>query len=337
MKKIKLFAGIDPSKEWFDVDLIPADQPTNHSTKQFDNNQKGFDQLMTWITKVHGVRKQTCLFCVENTGLYSLPLCCFLSEKGIDYCYETPLRIKRSMGIKRGKNDQIDARIIAQYVYLHKELIRLHNLPSEDIIDLKALLSFRERLKRQKHALQVSAKELKGFTKASTHQYITDNSEDLIKLLKEKLKQVQKQIVSFISSHPELKTTYDLATSVKGIGMIIAAYMIVYTGNFTNFDKWRRFACYCGSAPFSHKSGTSIKGKDRVSHLANKFMKSLLTNGAYSAIQHDPELKAYFKRKLVEGKQEFLVINNVRCKLISRVFAAVTRGTPYVQLYSFAA
>jgi len=64
-------------------------------------------------------------------------------------------------------------------------------------------------------------------------------------------------------------------------------------------------------------------------------MKALLTNGAYSAIQHDRELRNFFQRKIKQGKEEFCVINIIRNKLISRVFAAVKRGTPYVAIMNY--
>ncbi len=79
--------------------------------------------------------------------------------------------------------------------------------------------------------------------------------------------------------------------------------MLVTTNNFTGFENGRKYACYSGIAPFEHTSGTSIKGKTRVSNLANKKMKALLSNGANAAYKWDPELKTYYKRKIAEGKE----------------------------------
>jgi transposase len=66
--------------------------------------------------------------------------------------------------------------------------------------------------------------------------------------------------------------------------------------------------------------------------MADKELKTLLTNGAYAAIRYDGQIRNYFQRKLKEGKNEFSVINAIRNKLIHRVFATVNRGTPYVKM-----
>ena len=129
-----------------------------------------------------------------------------------------------------------------------------------------------------------------------------------------------------------MKKNFDLASSVKGIGLVIAAFMLVTTNNFTSFENGRKYACYTGIAPFENTSG-KYRGKTRVSHLANKRMKTLLSNGANSARKWDPELRAYYARKIDEGKEHKLVINSIRCKMVNRVFAVVKRETPYVNTY----
>ena len=108
--------------------------------------------------------------------------------------------------------------------------------------------------------------------------------------------------------------------------------MLVTTNNFTSFENGRQYACYSGIAPFENSSGNYL-GKTKVSHLANKRIKTLLSNGANSAYKCDPEIQAYYRRKINEGKPHSLVINSIKCKLVNRIFAVVKRGTPYVNIY----
>jgi transposase len=108
--------------------------------------------------------------------------------------------------------------------------------------------------------------------------------------------------------------------------------MIVYTNNFTSFDEARKFNSYAGIAPFSHSSGSSIRGKTKTSTLRNKTMKKLLFNGANSAVMCDFEMRNYFLRKKEEGKHHLTIINAVACKLVYRIFAVVKRNEPYVNL-----
>ena len=78
---------------------------------------------------------------------------------------------------------------------------------------------------------------------------------------------------------------------------MLALTVIIKTRNFTRFTNARKFACFCGTAPFEHSSGTSIRKKTRVSHLADKQMKTLLDLSAKSAIQYDKELREYYLKR----------------------------------------
>ena len=114
-------------------------------------------------------------------------------------------------------------------------------------------------------------------------------------------------------------------------------FLIAYTNAFTKFNDTRKFASFCGIAPFPNSSGTSIKGRTKVSHLANKKIKSLLDLCAKSAIQSNPEMKNYYQKRIEQGKNKMSTINIIRNKILSRVFAVVKRQTPYVDFMKFAA
>jgi transposase len=149
-------------------------------------------------------------------------------------------------------------------------------------------------------------------------------------MLEIEIKATRVTIEELIGKDQELQINYDLVRSVLGIGFVTAIHFLIATENFSRFDNPRKFACYAGVAPFEHKSGSSIKGKTRISHLANKKIKSLLTMAAYSAIIHDPGLKAKYEQKLKEGKAKMSALNVIRFKLIERIFDVIKRQTPYV-------
>jgi transposase len=126
----------------------------------------------------------------------------------------------------------------------------------------------------------------------------------VIKVLDKQIAKIEAQIKSGLEGDQELKETLSLITSIKGIGLIVGAYILAYTDNFTRFEDSRKFACYIGTAPFPFSSGTSVRGRTKVSHLAYKKLKSLLDLAAKSALQADPELKQYYRRRLEEGKRK---------------------------------
>ena len=336
MKKIKLFIGIDVSKQTIDVALLTSEGLKALAHKQFDNNIKGYKAMMKWTGSMYKCSKQEMLFCLEHTGIYSLNLCCYLNENNIAFWLESPLQIKRSLGIKRGKNDKLDAKDIASYAYTHKHEAKLYQMPGETILTLKNLLAHRERLMKAKVSFQVSSGELQLCNKKIRASICTE-SDQMVRSFNEKIKNVEKQMKELLQSEKVLKNLYKLTTSVKGIGLIITTYMLVHTNAFTAFNDGRKFACYCGIAPFEYSSGTSIRGRTRVSHLANKKLKSLISMGASNAVRFDSELKAYYERRIKEGKNKRCVLNIIRNKLVSRVFAVVKRGTPYVDVLKWAA
>jgi len=329
LKRKKLFIGIDISKETIDVALLMSDQPNKLPHNKFDNNVKGYKSMMRWIKSLYKLPVTKMLFCVEHTGHYSLNICSYFNEKSIDLWLENPMQIKRSLGIKRGKSDKIDARCIASYAHTHRHKAKLYQMPGETILTLKNLLTYRERLTKSKAGFQISSNDLK-LCDMGANSSICSDSEDVIEMLNEKIKKSEEQMKALIYSEEKLKNIYELITSVKSLGFIIAVYTIVYTNAFTTFSSARQFACYCGIAPFENTSGTSLKGKTKISPMANKKLKSLFNMAAFTAIRWEPELKAYYKRKIDEGKPPMSVVNAIRNKLMARMIAVVKRGTPYV-------
>ena len=96
----------------------------------------------------------------------------------------------------------------------------------------------------------------------------------IIKTFDTQIIKVEAEIRKIIRSDSVLKNQYQLVTSVKGVGLVLGVSFIVYTNGFTSFSSWRKFASYSGIAPFEYSSGTSVKGKTNVSHLANKKLKA---------------------------------------------------------------
>ncbi len=319
--------GIDVSKQTLD-----AYDYQYQLSLQVSNTKAGFKQLLKWVSQRHS-RLEQILFCWEHTGMYSLPVALFFTEQKLNYCMVSGLEIKRSMGISRGKSDQKDAKTIARYAYLRREEIKLYQLPTKAIMELKNLLSLREKMVRDRTGYQTTLKEMRRTLKVNKQDLLCLAQEHIIGELSLQIKKVEKKMLELIKDDEQLKKLYQLVTSVKGVGLILGVNFIVYTNGFTAFANWRKFACYAGIAPFEYQSGTSIKGKKKVSHLANKSLKALLSNAACSCIKHSGEMRLYYQKRIAEGKSKMSTQNIIRNKIVARVFAVVKRGTPYVEEY----
>ncbi|MEO0332696.1 MAG: IS110 family transposase [Bacteroidota bacterium] len=333
------FVGIDISKATLDAALCHRDNPDQFTHQQFTNTTTGFKQLLRWVTK-QKVNTGNSFFCMEHTGHYTLALCCFLQEGGLSYTLVSPLHLKKSLGIVRGKNDQVDAQRITQYACLRYRTLKPMQLPSACLLKLKNLMAFRERLTKTKVSLKQTLQDLRDTSSLVDNSFIIKQSEKQLKLVEQQIKYTDQQMEATIQEDEQVQNHFRLISSVVGIGMITAAAFLIYTQNFSAFDNGRQFACYAGVAPFErpplrYRSGSSIRGSTKVSPLANRKMKALLSNCASAAVQHDPELKAYYQRKLNEGKAKLAALNAVKAKLINRIFATVNRGTEYVVLRQY--
>jgi transposase len=326
------FIGVDISKDHIDCALMNKNHPGLFKDNRFDNNLDGFESLEAWLLE-NGVDLKRSLFCMEHTGTYGLLFFAWLNQRGIDFCVEPGLRIKRSLGMTRGKNDKVDARRIADYAFTNSAKLSLFSFPSEGILQVKQLLTYREQLVRIRTSLKNSIKSHQQYEQITMKDTVTKDIKDQIKQYNRRVDLIEKEITELIETNQHLRKNFELAVSVKGIGLVIAAFMLVTTNNFSSFEDGRKFACYTGLAPFEHTSGTSIKGKTSASHLANKTMKTLLSNGANAASRWDPEIKEYFRRRMKEGKDYKVIMNAISCKLVNRVFAVVKRQTPYVITY----
>ena len=270
------------------------------------------------------------IFCVENTGVYGYILLTFLSDLKANIWFVSPIEINKSKGMIRGKDDKKDAKIIANYALSHSYKFRAFNMPAKDLQKLKQLQTLRENYVDIVKNLS-SLNEVNDFLAKDIIKVSKKINEEMIKNTEKSIAKVEKEIEAIFAENVELNNQRKLITSIPGIGKNTALYLILSSNQFKNFSEWRKMACYAGIVPFDYSSGTSIRGKKKVNHYADKKLKSLLYMCALSSITHNKELKQYYHKKKQEGKHNMLIINNVKSKLLARVFAVINRNEPYVE------
>ena len=330
--KNKEIVGIDVSKKVLDIYILSE---KHHFI--ISNDPRGFAQLTEICAVKLGDRFKNVFFCFEDTGRYSKLLCVFFQEAQFQFAALNALDVKRSMGLTRGKTDKKDARMIALYAWRKRDELNVTNLSGPIMDQLKQLLTLREKLIKHRTAFKNAGKDLHDCYIDGEFSFIKERHKSMLLQLNSEIDLVEKELYRIISLHQEFAVNFTLLLSIRGIGKILAAYLIAVTNNFTKFMTPRKFACYAGIAPFEYSSGTSVKGKTKVHSCANKQIKSLLNMAAMSSIQLNGEYKTYYQRRLAEGKNKMSTLNIIRNKLVFRAFAVVKRGTPYVDLCRFAA
>ncbi|MEK6482593.1 IS110 family transposase [Catalinimonas sp. 4WD22] len=331
MKNFTYQVGIDVAKDTLDCTLLKEGQKLHYD--RIDNNAKAVSKYIKYLEK-QDVALNEILFCMEHTGVYNAHILQFLIKKKYSVCLEAAIRIKKTLGFTRGKNDEIDSYRIARYAYLHQDGLRLWVPRREVVQQLAHLTTLRKRLLKTKTALQQPLGETKRFlnrTAYCTEKAITN---PVVKSIDKQQKQVEKQIKKLIQEDETLHELFELVTSVDAVGPVTASHMLVVTNEFKNFNCPKKFSCYAGTAPFENSSGSSIRGKSQVSPYANKESKKLLHMVAMSAINmKNSDLEQYYQRKVQEGKNKMSVINAVRNKIIKRIFACVRDNRKYEKNY----
>lgn len=325
------FIGIDIAKDTLDWAVYT--QQGVHLSIHTPNTPAGIKTALSEFKTLSGWNPKQAVFCMEHTGIYNNHLLKLLYELKLAVWLESSLQIKQAGGMQRGKTDKVDARRIAQYAYRFRDQIRLWEPPREVIQQLAFLSAIRQRLNQAYNLLAVPVAEQETFIKKSLQKTLTTNVNKSLTALKDEQKAVEQQIKELIQADPRLKELFDLMVSVPGIGPVIATELLITTNEMQTINDPKKLACHAGVAPFEYRSGSSIRGKTRVSHQARKRLKSLLHMGTMSAIQVKGDLQEYYLRKLAEGKHTMLVLNAVRNKLIHRVCAVVRRGEKYEKNY----
>ncbi|SMO95676.1 IS110 family transposase [Fodinibius sediminis] len=323
------YIGIDISKQRLDWQINDT-QNTELATGQASNTPKGIHKMIgQW--KRGKISLDELIVCFEHTGPYGLLLATILEQSGICYVMVSAAEVQLSLGIRRGKSDPIDAGRLAEYLWRFRDRLAPSHLPSKMLLELRGWLLWREKLVKMRTALTNGIKANSLTSQVADLDEINEQMQSQHDGLTTQLKQVDRKILSLLRRYNAIEGQYDLLVSIPGLGPIIAGWLLVYTEGFTRFANARQLACFVGSAPFPRQSGQH-KSPDRVSQWRCQRLKSLLGNGVHSAIQYDPELRGYYKRKCDEGKHPQSVRNAVICKLLYRVFAVIDRGTPYVKI-----
>jgi transposase len=320
--------GIDVSSETLDFALLDGSGALLESV-QVGNERKAILKLVRQWKRQHGVDPSKSLFCLEPTGHYSRLMLNLVVEHEWPTWLAHPVDIQQSMGMKRGKNDKVDALRIAQYAKTFHQKARLFGAQHLKLDKLKHLLTRRQHLVRARAKYKAHISDLNRFMDLDIRREFDRLDKRQIKMMDQLVARMDRLIDEQIKADPSSKEQFDLLRTIPGVGPQLAAYLIALTDGFARFSTPRELACHAGVAPFERSSGSSVRGRTQVSHKANKTLKTLLHMSAMVGVRQPGDLNIYFQRKIAEGKKPMLVLNAVRNKIVHRVCAVIRNGQPY--------
>ena len=324
----KLFIGLDVSKLTMDIAILQSGKLV--ASFKIPNTEEGVKGFVTVLKTTFKSKSTDTVCCAESIGIYTLHLENVLYKDKIPLCLESALRIKRSMGIQRGKNDAVDAFRIAQYASRFYSSLKIWEPPRACLKQLKILSAIRKKLLKIKVMLDSDGKLEAYYLPKTEKEVISGYYNKSLEAVKCDIESIENIMEEVIQSDARLVHLMKLQTSIPGIGKVIATQMIIATNEFTNFLSAKKFAAFCGVAPFERQSGTSLLSKSKVSHLANKELKSLLHLASLQFIKRPKYfLGRYYLRKAQEGKNKMSILNAMKNKLLHQIFSCVNNDKMY--------
>src|ERR1700744_5089974 len=258
---------------------------------------------------------------MENTSRYNLALYEVLKDTTHHVFVISPLHLKKSMGLVRGKNDKIDAIRIAAFIRKNYAELPQWKPAAAAIQKLKILLTERNSRIKAKRQLLKQQYDYAKMKHLGLDKYLMGLNKQELALINKQIMMIEAAIEDLIKADEQMNSHAKLIRSVPGAGKVLCWMMLAKTESFTTITEPRKMACYSWVVPFANQSGTSLRGKQRVSSYADKAVKAVLHLAAMSAIRLKNDLREYYLRKVAEGKNKMSALNAVRNKIINRIFS----------------
>lgn len=294
---------------------------------KFANDEEGYLSFLSWLKEYH-LSANDSVICMEATGVYSEGLAYFLASNDYPVAVESPLKIQRKFPVNASKTDWLDCQYIAEYACRYVDQLTFWQPRNEILEQVKLLLTTRQQFSVQlaahKNALHaVNRKKVSSKVAQQVHQ---DMIQQTVKLIAD----IDREIRRLIDSDPTFKQTLLLLLSIPGIGLQLAAPLLILMQ--TSLDP-KELAAFIGICPYEHQSGTSIYATPTSRHYGPPALRKLLYLAACSVRTHQKDFQRYFLRKTAQGKSGKLVLNNIQNKLLKIACAVVRSQKPFLPNY----
>jgi transposase len=310
--------GIDISKLKFNVCLIQQSGKLKH--KLFPNTQSGFTQLKEWLSKRGVERVHACL---EATGTYGEALALFLHQTGHTVSVINPAAVKAfaQSRLSRTKTDKVDAELIARFCQA-QEPGAWTPLPAE-VRELQALV------RRLESLIEMHVAEENRLSSGLTVDAVQRSVEEHLAYLKEQIKRTEELIRQHINNHPTLKRQSELLDSIPGIAETTAAHLLAEITDIKQYRSARQVAAYAGLVPRERQSGSSVRGRTRLSKIGNARLRRALYFPAITALRCSSFFQSWAEGLQQRGKSKMSVICAVMRKLLHVAYGVLKSEKPF--------
>ena len=331
MSKTLYFVGIDVSNATFAASIFRADDKSVIIEESIANNTDGFVSFTVWL-KEHNVTTSNSSICMEATGVYSEAIAHYLAAEGFKVTVEPPLKVKRAFEPCGHKTDAVDSKQIAEYAYRFSDELKPWQ-PADEILEkIRQLLAVREQFVKQKVAIKNA---MHAYSKHIVQVGLIKKAhKETLAQLDKQIKRIENELSRLIGDNPTISQKTDILRSIPGCGMLLACNLMEITSCFKEISDHKQLAAFIGIVPYKYQSGTTVNKRPRIRHFGPPLTRKLLRLASVSVATHDKQFRAYYLRKVAQGKAKSLVLNNIANKLIKLACAMIRDNKRYIKEYS---
>lgn len=321
MQTFKTVIGIDVAQDSLAVSIYDG---RHHEVIEIDYTQTALRKnLLNRFKK----EKESVVFVMEATGIYHTKLTYLLCENAFKVSVLNPFVIKKyaEMNLMRVKTDSVDAKLIAQYGYEYQSKLLFYVLKSDARVHvdntikvIDDLLQQKTMSKNQRHALKKQAHHCKD---------ILSSYDRHIKFINKEIVKLEKYLERLLNE--SFAEEYKLLRSIPGIGLKTSSMIIAIFDSFKAFENPKQACSFAGIAPNPYQSGTSVKGRGRISKRGNPLARKILYMGALSATIHNPMIRSQYQRLVENGKSKMVAMVAAANKLLRQAFGVLKSGVPF--------
>ena len=308
--------GIDIAKDTFAACLLMDKRVAQGS---FENSPAGLAKLDRWLRK----RKVTQVHaCLEATGRFGEAPAEHLHAAGHTVSVINPARLKAfgQATLMRTKTDQTDAALLADFCRRQQPAVWAPPDPARR--ELRALVRRRESL------LQLRQQEANRLGAGETSEWVRGSLEATLAFLDEQLAGIDQAMAQQVKREPELKRQHALLDSIPGIGPKTAAALLGEI-DFGAYPSARQVAAQAGLTPRQRQSGTSVRGKPRISKQGSSQLRRILYFPAIVAIRHNPVIRAFAERLAAKGKAKMQIVCAAMRKMLHLCYGVLKTGLAF--------
>lgn len=330
---VKQVCGIDVSQNELVVSLGRLFEDFTlelYANRSFQNSEKGFLSLEAWVQKLT-ISTAPIRFVMEATGVYHEKLAYFLHDDGRELTVVLPNKISnyfRTLDVKT-VTDKTAAEAITRFGLERK--LDSWVPPSPACKRLRQLTRERDQLvqmrtiaKNQLHAEQSEAMPNSGSIKRIKAQIALLDAQEL---------EIKAELAATVKQHREIKKKVDLMTSLPGVGLLTAITILAETNDFNLIRNKRQLTSYAGLDIREKQSGTSVKGKPKISKKGNRYLRKAMHLPALAAIRSDERFKAIFSRLVQRHGVKMKATVAIQRKLLEMVYIIYKTELPYDQAF----